>query len=355
MDLCIGHYAAAGTVGNPDGDGAEPMYVGRIGLTDAAGTPLLVDWRTPAAEPFFAATLADPMGVAYRRRYRWAGGRIVDYWDEILDDDDDVAARASLDDQSAFITSLGGARTGRMRDVLSTIQADQDAIIRADSRGALVVDGGPGTGKTVVALHRAAYLLHAGSRIGLHRGNVLLVGPHRPYLDYVADVLPALGEHSVQTATVADLAGPVSGVSDVPDTPDSELARLKSGLAMVGAIEAAVRFYEQPAEQSMLVQTEWVDLRLTRADWSEAFSSVEDGTPHNEAHSQIRETLVEILLDKARSSDSQSALLRAELLADPELHRAWAIAPSPGGSSTNRGPNVWSESASPPLASPPCI
>ena len=184
LDLCIGHYAAAGTVGNPGGDGAEPMYVGRIGLTDAAGTPLLVDWRTPAAEPFFAATLADPMGVRYRRRYRWAGGRIVDYWDEIRNDDDDVAARASLDDQSAFVSSLSGARTGRMRDVLSTIQADQDAIIRADSRGALVVDGGPGTGKTVVALHRAAFLLHADSRVGARRGNLLLVGPHRPYLDY---------------------------------------------------------------------------------------------------------------------------------------------------------------------------
>ena len=126
----------------------------------------------------------------------------------------------------------------------------------------------------------------------------------------------------MQTATVADLAGPVAGVSDVPDEPDSEVARLKSELRMVEAIGAAVRFYEQPPEQSMLVQTEWVDLRLTRADWSEAFSSVEDGTPHNEAHSQIRETLVEILLDKARSGDSRSALLRAELLADPELHRA---------------------------------
>lgn len=126
------------------------------------------------------------MGVAYRRRYRWAGGRIVDYWDEVLDDDDDVASRAILDDQSAFVSSLSGARTGRMRDVLSTIQADQDAIIRADSRGALVVDGGPGTGKTVVALHRAAYLLRADSRIGQRRGNLLLVGPQRQHAERAA-------------------------------------------------------------------------------------------------------------------------------------------------------------------------
>ena len=315
LDLCIGHFA---TAAEPD-----PVYVGRIGLLDSSGTPLLVDWRTPAAEPFFAATLADPMGVTYRRRYRWSGGRIVDFWDEVLGDDGDPASRASLDEQSAFLSSLGGARTGRMRDVLATIQSDQDAIIRADARGALVVDGGPGTGKTVVALHRAAYLLHADSRIGHRRGNLLLVGPHRPYLDYVADVLPALGEHSVQTATIAELAGTggTAGADPVPDEPDVEVARLKSTTAMVDAIETAVRFYEQPPETSMLVQTEWVDLRLTRADWAEAFASPEDGTPHNEAHPQIRETLLDILVDKS-DADVPGQTLRAELLADPELHRA---------------------------------
>ena len=333
LDVCIGHFATTG---------GERVYVGRIGLLDAAGTALLVDWRTPAAEPFFAATLADPRGVTYRRRYRWSGGRIVDYWDEVLGDDDEVAGRTSLDDQSAFVASLSGARTGRMRDVLSTIRSDQDAIIRAGVRGALVVDGGPGTGKTVVALHRAAYLLHEQSRSGVSRGNLLLVGPHRPYLDYVSDVLPALGEHSVQTATVADLAaaglggtgaggvGPGSGgpggigpgsPTDLADEAEQEVARLKSTVGMVEAIEAAVRFYEQPPEESRLVQTEWVDLRLTHADWTEAFASVEDGTPHNEAHPQIRETLVEILLEKA-GGEVPAAHLRAELLSDPELHRA---------------------------------
>lgn len=333
LDVCIGHFATTG---------GERVYVGRLGLLDATGTPLLVDWRTPAAEPFFAATLADPHGVTYRRRYRWSGGRIVDYWDEVLSDDDEVAARTSLDDQSAFVASLSGARTGRMRDVLSTIRSDQDAIIRAGARGALVVDGGPGTGKTVVALHRAAYLLHEQSRSGPSRGNLLLIGPHRPYLDYVADVLPALGEHSVQTATVADLAaaglggtgagglgpGGGGGVTDLADEAEPEVARLKSTIGMVEAIEAAVRFYEQPPEESRLVQTEWVDLRLTRADWAEAFASVEDGTPHNEAHTQIHQTLVEILMDKA-GDDAPAEHLRAELLSEPDLrrtlHRAWPM------------------------------
>ena len=145
LDLCLGRI-----VGDDD---AEPVYVGRLGLTDSAGRRLLVDWRSPAAEPFFGATHANPMGLASRRRYRWTRGRINDYWDEVFTPDG-LEGHAALDDQSAFIASLGGSRSGRMRDVLGTIQADQDAIIRAGSRGTLVVDGGPGTGKTVVALHR---------------------------------------------------------------------------------------------------------------------------------------------------------------------------------------------------------
>ncbi|MGN0102240.1 MAG: RNA polymerase recycling motor ATPase HelR [Dietzia sp.] len=333
LDLCIGHFATARA--RSTGAGSETVYVGRIGLTGPDGTALLVDWRTPAAEPFFAATLADPRGVAYRRRYRWSGGRIVDYWDEVLDDDDELVSRVSPDDTSAFVLSLSGARTGRMRDVLATIQADQDAVIRADARGVLVVDGGPGTGKTVVALHRAAYLLHEQSRSGVRRGNLLLVGPHRPYLDYVADVLPALGEHGVQTATVADLA--VAALGDaaddllggtagmLPEEPDPEAARLKADARMVDAIEAAVRFYEQPPEQPLVVPTEWADLRVRPADWAEAFASVEDGTPHNEAHGQIRQTLVDILVDQAAGAledDARERALRAELAADPGLRRA---------------------------------
>ena len=326
-DLCLGHVGLS----------SSTLYVGRVGLSDADGTELLVGWRAPAAEPFFAATPADPRGVRYRRRYRWSGGRIVDYWDEVLEaDDDEVAAHLSPDDHSAFVTGLARARTGRMQDVLATIQADQDAIIRADSRGALVVDGGPGTGKTVVALHRAAYLLHEQSRAGVSRGNLLLVGPHRPYLDYVADVLPALGEHGVQTATIYDLAG--EDPADIPSESDPEVARLKSELRMVEAIETAVRFYEQPPEQSMVVQTEWAELRLTPDDWAEACDSVEDGTPHNEAHGQILQTLVAILADRAvgvgsarggpagADLDDPHPALRAELAAHAALRRALARA-----------------------------
>jgi hypothetical protein len=170
LDLCLGRIVHA--------DNSEPVYIGRLGLTDSAGRRLLLDWRSPAAEPFFGATHANPMGLASRRRFRWARGRIADYWDEVFTPDG-LEGHAALDDQSAFIASLGGTRTDRMRDVLGTIQADQDAIIRASSRGALVVDGGPGTGKTVVALHRSAYLLYSDPRLGHSRGGALVVGPVR--------------------------------------------------------------------------------------------------------------------------------------------------------------------------------
>src|SRR5690242_12854697 len=275
LDLCLGRIVAA--------DDPGPVYVGRLGLRDGAGRQLLVDWRSPAAEPFFGATHAHPMGLASRRRYRWTRGRISDYWDEVFTPDG-LTHTAALDDQSAFIATLGGSRTPRMRDVLGTIQADQDAIVRAGSRGALVVDGGPGTGKTVVALHRTAYLLYADPRLGHRRGGVLFVGPHRPYLAYVADVLPSLGEEGVQTCTLHDLV-PEAAVA-VAET-DPEAARLKSTAAMVQAIEPAVRFYEDPPAHGMDVETPWADLWLGKDEWAQAFASPDPGTPHNEAREQV--------------------------------------------------------------------
>ncbi|WP_326667965.1 RNA polymerase recycling motor ATPase HelR [Streptomyces sp. NBC_01257] len=305
IDLCLGHMVGA--------DGSEPVYVGRLGLTDSSGRRLLLDWRSPAAEPFFGATHASPMGLASRRRYRWAHGRISDYWDEVFTPDG-VAGHAALDDQSAFIATLGGNRSARMRDVLGTIQADQDAIIRAGSRGALVVDGGPGTGKTVVALHRSAYLLYSDPRLGHHRGGVLFVGPHEPYLGYVADVLPSLGEEGVQTCTLRDLVA--EGAAATAEG-DPDVARLKSSADLVRAVEAAVRFYEDPPTEGMTVTTPWSDVRVTAADWAVAFEAA-PGVPHNEARDQVLEELVTLLMDK-HDGGAPEGLLRKSLLQNREL------------------------------------
>jgi len=326
VDLCLGHIVSA--------DNPEPVYVGRVGLTDSAGRRLLLDWRSPAAEPFFAATHANPMGLARRRRYRWTRGRISDYWDEVFTSDG-LEGHAALDDQSAFIASLGSDRSARMRDVLGTIQADQDAIIRAGSRGALVVDGGPGTGKTVVALHRSAYLLYSDPRLGQavgrdprlrhRRGSVLFVGPHQPYLAYVADVLPSLGEEGVQTCTLRDLVaeGATAGIET-----DADVARLKSSADLVQAIETAVRFYEEPPTRGMTVETDWAEIRLSADDWAAAFDAAEPGTPHNEAREEIWEDLLTILADKY-DVDASADLLRASLQRNGELriafNRAWPL------------------------------
>lgn len=318
LDLCLGHMVST--------DDPEPVYVGRLGLTDAAGRRLLVDWRSPAAEPFFGATHANPMGLGSRRRYRWTGGRISDYWDEVFTSEGFGGHAAALDDQSAFIASLGSHRSPRMRDVLGTIQADQDAIIRAGSRGALVVDGGPGTGKTVVALHRTAYLLYSDPRLGHRRGGVLFVGPHQPYLAYVADVLPSLGEEGVQTCTLRDL---VPEGAAAPHESDPEVARLKSSAHMVKAIEPAVRFYEEPPTEGMEVETPWGDVWLSSTDWAEAFDAPEPGTPHNEARDQIWDALVTILVDKHDDEDVSAEQIRAALRRNTELGdtlaKAWPM------------------------------
>jgi DNA helicase IV len=318
IDLCLGHIVRA--------DDPEPVYIGRLGLTDSDGRRLLIDWRSPAAEPFFGATHANPMGLASRRRYRWTSGRISDYWDEMFTADGFEGHAAALDDQSAFIASLGSGRSPRMRDVLGTIQADQDAIIRAGSRGALVVDGGPGTGKTVVALHRTAYLLYSDPRLGHRRGGVLFVGPHQPYLAYVGDVLPSLGEEGVQTCTLRDLVPEGAGAAI---ETDRDVARLKSSADMVKAIEPAVRLYEEPPTDGMEVETAWGDIWLSASEWAEAFDAPDPGTPHNEARDQIWDELLTILIDKNDDEEVAPELLRRSLLQNRELattfDKAWPL------------------------------
>ncbi|KUL28598.1 RNA polymerase recycling motor ATPase HelR [Actinoplanes awajinensis] len=317
LDLCLGHMIPA--------DGGEPVYIGRLGLTDGEGGRLLLDWRSPAAEPFFGATHANPMGLVSRRRYRWTRGQITDYWDEVFTADEFAGHHASLDDQSAFIASLGSNRSAKMRDVLGTIQADQDAIIRAGSQGALIVDGGPGTGKTVVALHRTAYMLYHDPRLGQRRGGVLFVGPHQPYLNYVGDVLPNLGEEDVQTCTLRDLIA--EGAAARPES-DPSVARLKASAGLVKAVETAVRFYEEPPAKTVTVTVGEEQIRLNVRDWAEVFDAAEPGTPHNEGRELVWQELLTRLVEKYRGDEPEPSL-RRNLLRNRDLrtvfNRAWPL------------------------------
>ncbi|MGN0063699.1 MAG: RNA polymerase recycling motor ATPase HelR [Nocardioides sp.] len=315
-DLCLGRTV--------DHQG-DVTYIGRFGLSDEDGERLLVDWRSPAAEPYFAATPAHPMGLSSRRRYRWANGLVVDYWDEVLDGTTD-RGDLSLDEDGAFIASLSASRSSTMRDVLSTIQADQDMIIRADSHGPLVVDGGPGTGKTVVALHRAAYLMYADPRVDERRGGVLFVGPHRPYLHYIADVLPNLGEDGVQTCTLADL---VPHGDAAVDEADETVRSLKARREMVDAIGPAVALYEEPPTAGLDVDTPWGEVWIGVDDWAEAFARVGTATPHNESRELLWESLGEVVatkldLDEDAASDVAGALRRVKEVREA-IRAAWPL------------------------------
>ncbi|MGO1354324.1 MAG: RNA polymerase recycling motor ATPase HelR [Brachybacterium tyrofermentans] len=316
-------------------DGSAPLYVGRLAVHDDGGTPLLLDWRSQAAEPFFAATRAHPHGLLSRRRYRWEGGRIRDYWDETLGESAEQGDGAELgtspDEESALLDALTRARTPQMGSVLTTLAADQDAIIRASSRRPLVVEGGPGTGKTVVALHRTAYLLYTDPRLRDRRGRVLVVGPHQPYLRYVADVLPSLGEEDVLTCTLADLVP--EGAHAVPES-DPQVSALKAGPALVTAIEPAVALYEEPPEVAHVLESQWGPVRLEPEHFADAFEAVHPSTPHNLARDEIWQELAEIVLAQLDpGEDPEEDLVveqvREELAADEELvvivHRAWPL------------------------------
>lgn len=292
LDACIGRMVdQTGTV----------TYIGRFGLADAAEERLLMDWRAPASAPFFAATAARPQGLTSRRRYRWRAGRIIDYWDEVFADDG-LDHSAALDDQSAFIASLGASRSPKMRDVLATIQTDQDAIIRADSRGALVVDGGPGTGKTVVALHRAAYLLYADPRMQAGGGGLLFVGPHRPYVEYVDDVLPSLGEDGALVCAVNDLVGGgavthQAGRYAATDRLDPVIRRLLGDGRMIDAVDAAVRLWQRAPTRRTPIETAWGTIVVGTDEWAEIFAGA-DVLAHNAVRTLAWERLLDLLEER---------------------------------------------------------
>ncbi|MFD3684901.1 HelD family protein [Nocardiopsis sp. NPDC058631] len=217
-------------------DGPEARYVGRIGLRDTEHETILVDWRAPAARPFYAATPGDPQGLTRRRHLRVRRRRVTGLDDEVFDSEGlSEGDRRQLVGEAALLESLHRGRTGRMADIVATIQSEQDRVIRAQLAGVLVVQGGPGTGKTVAALHRAAYLLYTHRNV-LERRGALVVGPNTAFLRYVSDVLPSLGETDVVMRTLGELFPGVEAAGHDPHAT----AAVKGSPLMADLVAAAV-------------------------------------------------------------------------------------------------------------------
>ena len=287
----VEHHLCFGRLDMLDG---ERRYIGRAGLLDDDLSPLLLDWRAPASRPFYAATAASPEGVARRRHLRTEGRDVVSVEDEVLDPDlVDETTRPGSD--TALLAALNAERTGRMQDIVRTIQAEQDRIIRDDQHGVLVVQGGPGTGKTAIALHRAAYLLYT-YREQLARRGVLVIGPTATFLRYVGKVLPSLGETAVVLSTVDELYPGVTVTADDPPLA----AEVKGRGSMATVLAAAVRASRRVPPGGITVRVDGVpltvDARACRRAMDRALS---ERLPHNAARPVFAKAFAGALADVA--------------------------------------------------------
>jgi DNA helicase IV len=290
--------------GRLDLETGERRYVGRIGILDDEDDyePLLIDWRAPAARAFYTATSAVPLGVRRRRHIHTRLRTVTGIDDDalgrgVLDPTSTTDSSSPLVGEAALLASLATARTGRMRDVVETIQTEQDAVIRDELRGILVVQGGPGTGKTAVALHRAAYLLYT-HRERLARRGVLIVGPNPTFLRYISHVLPALGETSAALLTVGDL---FPGVSTRRLDPPY-VAEIKGRTVMAEVIEAAIESLRRLPEENepLNVVVDGVTYPLDRENCARAQQkALETEEPHNLARPVFVDAIMDVLVDQA--------------------------------------------------------
>ncbi|MGH9154431.1 MAG: HelD family protein [Acidimicrobiales bacterium] len=290
--LCFGRIDRA------DGDS---FHIGRLAVSADDQEPLIVDWRAPVAEPFYRATGVHPMGLTRRRHFATDGRRLLGVEDELFDVDAHLEVHVDADPDAgadsedalvvsgagALMASLGRARSGRMRDIVATVQREQDEVIRAPLPGVLVVQGGPGTGKTAVALHRAAYLLYT-HRFPLERQRVLLVGPNPLFLRYIEQVLPSLGESGVSLSTIAGLVHDTRArVDAVP-----EVARIKGRASMAKVVARAVRDRQRPLRDDVEIGFEGFLLRLTAASTAEIVGAARRRPGTHNARRRLVETLV---------------------------------------------------------------
>ncbi|CAB0509047.1 helicase [Corynebacterium diphtheriae] len=277
-------------------DNVDRRYIGRMGLDDRQNDyrTLLLDWRAPLARPFYLATTAHPEGVLHRRHIRTQGRSVVGVDDEVLSGVSAESAhseRADVVSETALYRAMCSARTGYMHSIVETIQREQDDIIRDPTRGVMVVEGGPGTGKTAVALHRVAYLLYTW-RDQLAKTGVLIVGPNRSFLDYISRVLPELGETGVVLSTVGDLYPGISGTA----VEDSLAREIKGSEEMVTVLRRLVQEYQQIPSEPFTIKIDGLELTVTPDIVKKARTRARRSRrPHNEARPLFTEHLTELL------------------------------------------------------------
>ena len=291
-------------------------YIGRISLLDEHSAPLLVDWRAPISAPFYQATAQEPLGVVRRRHIATRARTVTSVEDELLDVDQAQHQGLTLQGEGALMSALSSARSGRMGDIVATIQGEQDRVIRASDRGILVVQGGPGTGKTAVALHRAAYLLYT-QRERLERSGVLIIGPSRTFLRYIEQVLPSLGESGVVQMTIGDI---VPGLSVQDDDP-VDIAAIKGRAAFSRILREAVRLIPRLPDRDQVLQVWNRRVTLRIKDVQEALSRARrSGRPHNVARESFALGLMELLAGRliVEAGDASST---ADI--DPDDLRTW--------------------------------
>ncbi len=277
----------------------EHFHIGRRHIESANRDPVIVDWRANIAAPFYRATVRDPMDLVLRRRYSIVRGELVSFNDEHLDDPDAAEVAGGIPDP--VLAEIGSARTGAMRDIIATIQGEQDYIIRAPMDRCLVVQGGPGTGKTAVGLHRAAFLLFE-HRAKLEHEGVLVVGPNPVFLDYIAKVLPSLGERSVTMVTLAEMLLPKA-----PHTVNDsdEVARIKGSARMAKVIERAARSLVRVPKETVRSP---IGLRTIVVEHDELASWTNDalsnGLPFNQRRSVLKNIAKRELFRRTEKDDT---------------------------------------------------
>ena len=312
-----------------DGNDIESFYIGRIAVSDENQEPIIVDWRAPIAEPFYRATGRQPMGLSRRRHFATRGRQLLGVEDELFGDSleslgIESAPENPIRGQGALFTALETARTGRLGDIVATIQGEQDEIIRAPLPGVLVVQGGPGTGKTVVALHRAAYLLYT-HRFPLEGQGVLVIGPNRLFLGYIEQVLPSLGEAGVELAVLADLVGDIA----IRSYDTGRTARVKGDARMVRFLRRAVRDRQRPLRSDLVVGYGLQRLVLSAERSAEIISDARRRYRRHNAARKFVET--EIFAELANSGRGELSLseVKERTRRDPAvreaLERMWPI------------------------------